>query len=155
MFIRKLLIASTIALWTVAAAHAQDPRATLHAVDGNVMVNKGDQFRSAAVGTPLDEGDRVMAMDLSEAVVRFSDNCEVRVAANTIATVPDGSPCDGVAMLTQSASPGMAVGAPVAQTESRRRALWWWLGGALAAAVIYDQVIRDDDEEVPPPPVSP
>lgn len=152
---RKLLIAFATTLIVCVQAQAADPHAVLARVDGTVMVNHGEQFRTATAGVRLAAGDRVMAMAGSSAILSFGSGCNVSVDANSIATIPEGSPCDGVAMDVQTSSPmfAQAVGAPPEEPQSRRRLLWWIFGGAAVGYLIYDQVIRDDDDD--PPPVSP
>jgi hypothetical protein len=156
MIIRKILAAAAVGTLMAGQAHASDPLATLVRIDGTVMVNQGEQFRTATQGMQLVPGDRVMAMSGSDAVLVFAPDCEVPVAANSIVTIPEGSPCEGAAMTTQAASPmlAQAVGKPQREPGARNRMGWIIFGSAVGAAALYWGVIRKNRRSDPDP-VSP
>ena len=88
----KLLLVAASGLAAQTALAAGD-LASLGQVKGQISVNHGTGFVSAASGTALAGGDQVMARSGSKAVIRYTDGCEVNVAPGAVATVEFLSPC--------------------------------------------------------------
>lgn len=110
--ITTAVLASLMA-FSVAAADAPAPVATLGSIQGNVVVNQGKEFLPAQAGMRLKPGDRVLVQDQSSASIQFDDNCRVDVDANKLVTIPGRSTCAGDRMVVQSLNPnsGTAIGA--------------------------------------------
>lgn len=106
--IRSIAVAMTLAL-VAAPVFAQDPAAPFVKADdvkGSVQVNHGDGFVPLRENEVLKPGDRVMAMDNSEADLKFSDGCELEVDEETIVTIPEKSTCAGGVAVVQNIAPG-------------------------------------------------
>lgn len=103
--------AAWTAMFLVAPVFAQEagPNSRLVVIEGSVMLNQGERFADAVVDTPTREGDRIMAMESSRAVVKFSDGCDLEVEAGTIVTVPETSPCAGAVVTVEKVAPTTAV----------------------------------------------
>ena len=114
--VRPLLLAITLALLSSTAnAQAQaDPVASASVVTGRVQVNQGEKFLPMRPGQQLKAGDRVMAMDDSQATISFADGCTLVVEEQTIVTVPATSTCAGGIANVQGIAPAgsSAVGCP-------------------------------------------
>jgi hypothetical protein len=67
--------------------------ASLSDVNGKVMVNKGKGYVSARSGTTLDSGDRVIALNGSNAVVSYSGGCTTELKENSLLTIEKGTGC--------------------------------------------------------------
>jgi len=121
--------------------------ATLVEIEGNVMVNTGEQFVKTADGAVLASGDRVMAMDESGALLKYSDGCDVRIEPATVVTLSEGSPCAGWMLTVESVAPtGKAIGA----AGATRGGLSPWIyvpAIAVAGVLIFDEL--DDGPSSP------
>jgi hypothetical protein len=88
------------ALLFAGAALAADPvptasvNATLAEMRGTVLVNQGERFEAGSTGTLLKKNDRVMAMEESDATVKYFEGCEIKVKAGTVVTIPELIPCE-------------------------------------------------------------
>ena len=58
--------------------------ATLHDMNGKVLMNKGSGLVSGKTGADLKDGDRVVTLDKSGAKVVFNDGCTVTIEENKI-----------------------------------------------------------------------
>jgi len=76
-------------------ATAASPAAELRKIEGSVLVNKGESYRTALEGMPLQVGNRLMVMDGSSMVLVYEDGCIADFAANQIVTVEAVSTCEG------------------------------------------------------------
>lgn len=152
---RAIAISAAIALAMVSGVgHAQSdaPKASAIVIEmsGSVMVNTGEQFVAVPDGTAVNVGDRVMALDDSGALLRYSDGCDVKVAAGTVVTLNEGSPCAGwVLAVDPASSAGIALGS-TAGTAGTVGGIspWIYVPVAIVAGVlIYDEL--DDSSSSP------
>lgn len=67
--------------------------ATLNAVQGQVLINRGDGFQRVASGTEVREGDLVMANPGGSAKLIYPGGCVTEVKPGGVVTVNDGSKC--------------------------------------------------------------
>jgi hypothetical protein len=133
----KFLVSASVALLMASQAGAAQPHATLAGIDGTVMVNQGEQFRTAADGMSLKAGDRVMIMTGGSATLSFDADCVIPLESNSIVTVPEGSPCAGATVQTQATSPMFAQAVGDRYTDSDGNVWYWVAGGVLIAAASY------------------
>lgn len=91
---KKIAIAVFATCAAVTAQAQTTHLASLAAVDGKILVNKGKGFVSAKPGMPLSEGDRIVALDGSKAAVAFPDGCVAQVGENSILALVKGTGCD-------------------------------------------------------------
>lgn len=89
--------AAVLALMTALSAPAAfaAPAAVLASADGQVLVNQGKQFVTAAPGQALAAGDRVMLMKGARASLRFADGCVLPLAESSLVVVQTLSSCAG------------------------------------------------------------
>lgn len=89
--------AAVLALMTALSAPAAfaAPAAVLTSADGQVLVNQGKQFVTAAPGQALAAGDRVMLMKGARASLRFADGCMLPLAESSLVVVQTLSSCAG------------------------------------------------------------
>lgn len=122
---RKRLLAVSITvvliLPTAKTAHA----ATLEAIQGEVLVNRGGGYRFVSGTLELKPGDMIIANGGGAAQLSYGDGCSVSVQAGGVVTVAEQSPCATQTNAgTQGLTPStLAVGAAV-------------IGGAVGAAVL-------------------
>lgn len=133
---------------SASAADVRPPFATLTEVTGQVSVNQGEEFAPAANGIRLMRGDRVMAQIDSTAIIKYDDDCEFRVEANTILTLRGESPCAGCCPMVQHLGP---VGAPAIGSAAPRvgNGGMWWLVGIVTAINIW--WLNEDDHDTASP----
>lgn len=91
---KKLAIATFAALATMAAQAEPIQLASIAAIDGKILVNKGKGFVSAKPGMPLAEGDRVIALDGAKAAVVYADGCTTQVTENSLLALAKGAGCN-------------------------------------------------------------
>ena len=88
--------------------------AALSNIEGKVLVNKGKGFATAKPGTPLVEGDRVIALDGSRAAVVYKDGCVTQVKENSLLALDKAAGCGKEAVKTGGSQPlryAQAIGA--------------------------------------------
>jgi len=103
-----ILGAGTALLAALSAAGLQaEPiqLAALSNVEGKVLVNKGKGFATAKPGTPLVEGDRVIALDGSRAAVVYKDGCVTQVKENSLLALDKAAGCGKEAVKTGGSQP--------------------------------------------------
>ena len=101
-----ILGAGTALLAALSAAGLQaEPiqLAALSNVEGKVLVNKGKGFATAKPGTPLAEGDRVIALDGSRAAVVYKDGCVTQLKENSLLALDKAAGCGQEAVKTGGA----------------------------------------------------
>lgn len=134
----SMLIAAVLGA-SVAFAQTDKPEsdAELVEIEGSVLVNQGEQFVPASEGIRLKEGDRVMAMSESGALIKYDDGCDVRVEPDTVVTLDEGSPCAGWLLGVERAAPaGLALGAGGATGLSP----WIYVPvGVITGVILYDE----------------
>jgi hypothetical protein len=67
--------------------------ATLGAIQGNVLVNRGGGYKTVKGATNLTPGDIVMAQAGGSAQIVYPDGCVVPVEVGAVVTVGEASPC--------------------------------------------------------------
>jgi len=85
----SLLIASAYAQ----AANVHLGLATVSQVDGVVLVSDGGRFSTAAAGSTLVKGSRLLTMEEAAATVTYGDGCRVEVSPNTMVVFRDANEC--------------------------------------------------------------
>jgi hypothetical protein len=74
-------------------AMASDTIGEIKRIDGVAMVSHGEQFVTAQSGMKLQELDRLMVLEQSEAILEFQDGCRHVVQENEFLTIGSGSTC--------------------------------------------------------------
>ncbi|MBI1404582.1 MAG: hypothetical protein GC145_00480 [Caulobacter sp.] len=92
--IRKVVVAASVGLLLSSQMAMAAESVRLGGVQGSVLVNQNGRYVPVTASTVLRPGDRVMAMDGS-ATVSYGANCNVAIAARSMATVAAASPCAG------------------------------------------------------------
>ena len=87
--------------------------ATLEAIQGEVMVNRGNGYRFVSGTIELTLGDMVIVNGAGSAQLSYEDGCIVPIAAGSVATVGEQSPCanQGASAPTGVAPGTLAIGA--------------------------------------------
>ena len=85
----------------VGSASAAVVVASVAQVNGSALVNQGEQYQSAAVGTSLHEGSRLMTMEGSSITVKFQDGCVKELTQNQVMTVGAADSCTAATLTTQ------------------------------------------------------
>jgi hypothetical protein len=67
--------------------------ATVNAVSGQVLVNKGDGYQQVAGATEANPGDTVVVNPGGSGSIVYPDGCVVQVQPGTVATIAPSSPC--------------------------------------------------------------
>ncbi len=75
-----------------AGVHASDV-AVLDEIQGTVMIDRGEGYSIAHRGEALQEGDRVVTMDASGAVLKHNDGCIAQLAENSMVKMEQVSVC--------------------------------------------------------------
>jgi hypothetical protein len=141
---KALILGLSLATGFVGSATAMnvDSAAQLKRIDGSVLVNKGQNYRTAMEGMPLQVGDRVMIMDGSTAIITYWDGCVAEFKQNQIITIEEVSTCEGGSAASISKSPmyaePMGGSLPLAGTSSSVA------GGAAAAVGAAGFVVTND-----------
>ena len=105
-----LAIAMTVALAGTAFAQTPPP-VTVGSVDdpvGEVLVNQGEDYVAPVEGLRVREGDQILTKDNSSVIVRYDDDCDVKVEENTVYTVDEPDDCPPVVALGEGAAVGTA-----------------------------------------------
>jgi hypothetical protein len=146
----KLLASAVLGFGFAFAATAAEPPASIAAIskiDGQVMVNQGQDFAPAQVGMRLKPGDRIMVQEDSEVTLNFDDECRLEVDENKLVTVPDRSTCAGAVLAEQPLTPegGEAIGSGVTHGNGGVAVMV-----AVVAAIDIWAISEGDDELVSP-----
>jgi hypothetical protein len=75
----------------VASSMAQ--AATLHSIEGDVMINRGDGYEFARAEVDLDPGHHVIVSPTGSAQILYADGCNVTALPGTIVPIKKQSPC--------------------------------------------------------------
>ena len=153
---KKILVAiAAMAFTTTAWASA-----TVSRLDGGVLVNQGEHYQNAQAGQVVNPGDRFMVPAGGQATLVFDDGCTVDLPPDSLATVPEKSPCAGGDLMSQRVSPqpqqptqvGTRANAAT-QVGTRPHAgenwLAWTFGGIVAIILISNSLEDDDDTASP------
>ena len=82
-----------LAMSTSPALATEDYSASILGMDGNVLVNQGESYRTATRGMKLKEGDRVMIMDGAQLSMSYPDGCHFTFKDGQIIEVGSMSVC--------------------------------------------------------------
>ena len=141
--------AAALVLLTALFGHAAfaAPAAVLASADGQVLVNQGKQFVTAAPGQALAAGDRVMLMKGARASLRFADGCVLPLAESSLVVVQSLSSCAGGDIQIASLQPmnAQAIGA-----EALPSTTGLWAVFALPALGVLAGESGNDDDSVSP-----
>lgn len=76
-----LVLLATSLLSAVSSAQTPVPavKATVQETNGAVLVNQGEQFVDAELDMVLKAGDRIMAMEKSNASVKYFEGCVIDI----------------------------------------------------------------------------
>lgn len=141
--------AAVLALMTALSAPAAfaAPAAVLTSADGQVLVNQGKQFVTAAPGQALAAGDRVMLMKGARASLRFADGCVLPLAESSLVVVQTLSSCAGGDIQIARLQPvsAQAIGADALPSTTGL-----WAVFALPTLGVLAGESGNDDESVSP-----
>src|ERR1051325_28791 len=93
---RKLVsFMAALAAWASSSLYAADTaiNARLTELQGTVLMNQGQKFVPAKLGTELRAGDRVFALTTGPATVTFPDGCAILIKPGKLMTIGPQSPC--------------------------------------------------------------
>lgn len=92
---KNCLISSAmlLALAATPALAAEEYNASILSMEGNVLVNQGESYRTATRGMNLKEGDRVMIMDGAKLSMSYPDGCHFTFKDGQIIEVGSTSVC--------------------------------------------------------------
>lgn len=120
----------------------------LRQMEGSVLVNQGELFRSATEGMSLQVGDRVMVMEGGAMVLVYPDGCRSDFKDNQIITIESVSPCEGGTAQYQAMGPlyaePMGGGAAAGGAAAGILPLYVGGGAVIAGAIITNN--RNDDK---------
>lgn len=129
----RMALAMTAALAMPALAQDEAPAVTLNVDAGSVMVSDGGEFVTAANGSTLQPGTRVMVAEGSSATLGYVDGCSKSLATPGVYTVtPDCVPA------AQGSGPGTGL----------------VVGGVVAGAAVIAAAAGGGSDDNDPPPVS-
>jgi hypothetical protein len=106
-------------------AMASDTVGEIKRVDGAAMISKGEHFVAAQQGMKLNELDRLIVLEQSEALVEFDDGCRHLMKEKELLTVGATSVCvEKSAEMTEvtSVEPAVATTAPADVAAAQRSA---------------------------------
>lgn len=136
----RLLLAAALASLSIAPAFAQQTQtATLRVDSGSAMVSNGGEFTTAASGSQVAPGSRVMLAEGSRATLVYPNGCTQALSAAGVYGVP--ATC--VAAASGSASAGTAAGADLGAAGI--------IAGVAAVGALGLSSMDDVPAEVPPP----
>lgn len=120
-----LVVAGAALSVGVVQAIASDTIGEIKRVDGAAMISKGEHFVAAQQGMKLQELDRLIVLEQSEALLEFEDGCRHLMKEKELLTVGSTSVCvDRSAEMTEVATvePAVATTAPADVAAAQRTA---------------------------------
>jgi hypothetical protein len=78
--------------WLLVASSTSQA-ATLHSIEGDVMINRGDGYEFARAEVDLDPGHHVIVSPTGSAQILYPDGCDVSVLPGTVVPIRKQSPC--------------------------------------------------------------
>jgi len=141
--IARSFLAAALAATAFSAAHTNDNPVTVRVDSGSVMASQGGEFVTAASGTQLAPGSRIMLAENSSASLVYASGCTQAISAAGVHAVP---------AMCQATGSQAAVGAATAAGVDWGSAGLLFLGTAAVAAGLSQ--MGDGDPLPPPPPVS-
>jgi hypothetical protein len=94
-----VIVLSTVLLFCCPAFAA-----TVEAVKGKVLINRGDGFQQATSGAQANAGDRLMANAGGSATLVYPDGCQVSVIPGRVVSVGKKPPCTAPSLLGEAPS---------------------------------------------------
>ncbi|MBK1646558.1 hypothetical protein CKO25_18290 [Thiocapsa imhoffii] len=88
-----LVVTSAVLSFAVAQAVASDSIGEIKQLDGAAMITQGERFVAAQEGMPLQELDRLMVLEQSEALIEFTDGCRHVLKEKELLTIGATSVC--------------------------------------------------------------
>jgi hypothetical protein len=152
-----LAMGATLSVGFVQAI-ASDTIGEIKRVDGSAMVSQGEQFVAAQAGMKLQELDRLMVLEQSEALLEFQDGCRYVVKENELLTVGATSVCADNTSVTEATDYSAVERTATSQVEAGMNGMDIGAAGFIVAAVagLTWAFANDDDPTLRPlPPVSP
>ena len=149
--------ALALALAAISGGAAAADGSVVVEISGSVMVNRGESFVPASNGVQIGQGHQVMAMEGGSAIIRFADNCDLKVEPGTVVTLADRSPCAGWIPMVEAVGPSnvalgggaAAGGAGGAGGGLSGASIAGIAGGAVALGLAADRINDDDEEDDP------
>lgn len=143
MNIARSLLFAAVAATAFSAAHAQDNAVTVRVHGGSVMTSQGGEFVTAASGSRIAPGSRIMLAEGASASLVYANGCTQAIAAAGVHAVP---------AMCQATGSQSAIGATTAAGVDWASAGLLFAGTAAIAAGLSQ--MGDGDPLPPPPPVS-
>lgn len=143
--IRQIAVAASIALLGMSGQAMAAQTVKLGNVQGSVLVNQNGRYVPVKGPTTLRTGDRVMAMD-GGASLTFADGCNISIAARSMATIGEGSPCGGSAGIVRVATQYDDVSD---DDDSNADLLLWGAFGVITVLVV-GAALADDEKPTSP-----
>ncbi|MFW2439224.1 MAG: hypothetical protein ACN4GR_07620 [Arenicellales bacterium] len=161
----KILLSAVILAASSTSAIADEAfDASIVSMNGNVLVNQGESYRTATQGMNLKVGDRIMIMDGAELNMKYPDGCNFTFKDGQIVQIGSTSVCamNGTGFVSATsaqyvqAAPGTSEDGDLVAATANSGAAAWTAGILLTGAAIY-LATKDDDDNQPPeiPPVAP
>ena len=113
--------------------------ASVEAVKGKVMINRGEGFHPAVSGAPTNAGDLVMASAGGSAKLVYPGGCQVKIIPGNVVSVGNKPPCTAPSLAGLDTPPPPA---PVYSNPLLPFAATAAIGWGIFCAVEY---CRDDD----------
>lgn len=85
--------AATLLVLVSVDSPASEAMGRLVQIEGTAMISQGDRYLAGSEGTFLKEGDRLFALEGSEALLLFADACQYRLRDDHVLDVGPQSPC--------------------------------------------------------------
>src|SRR5690606_16394966 len=141
----SLIAAALLSLAAAAPAQAEQAAPTLRVDSRSVMTSTGGEFVTAASGTTVTPGTRVMLAEGSSASLVYANGCTASIAAAGVHAVP---------AMCQATGSRTAVGTTAAAGVDWASAGWLFLGTAVVAGGLASMDTESAPPEYIPPPVS-
>lgn len=145
--IRKFAVAAAIAAVGLAGQAVAAQPVKLSSVQGSVLVNQNGRFVPAKSATALRAGDRVMAT-AGSASLKYADGCTVSIAARSMATIGERSPCGGASNVVRVSTQGY--GDTDGSDGAGNADLWMYLGFGLLTIGVVGSALSDDETPTSP-----
>lgn len=97
---------------TGVATAADDHDAQLTRIEGNVLINQGENYQTAREGMLLREGDRLMVMEGAKMAITYQDGCFSSFEQGQIIEISKVSTCEGGQAFVKTAEPMHVDAAP-------------------------------------------
>ena len=98
----SLYLVPVLALFASLPASA----ATVEAVKGKVLINRGEGFQQAASGAQAKSGDMIMASSGGSAKLVYPGGCQVKVVPGRVVSVGKQPPCTAPSLIGEASDGG-------------------------------------------------